>query len=847
MVDSLKFNKDKHDWLQESLEKSSRDLQKRTESDKWLQTELDQYEQRMIVHEEHKQKETKRYENLRRAIELVREKLRTKHVEAGKYEEQKANHDQQIEQQKSMIRDTARHHNIRGYETELDEMQISEYMESISKLYKDQTSNIERVRRETEREMKELQDILTHLGERKSALQEGKNSARQQSTSNERKIVLCQSEFNRIDIDEGAKTLLEANIEDLTSRLQKSKDNYRNGAWDTKAQESNYSLRSLEDDGEKLNRELIHGTKQAGDLARLDYLKKELVDRQRGLDTMTGAHGGRFGKMLGHNWQPASLEIDFQKVIDRVAGELKEAERRRDSVSRDLEQIEFQMRSTRRDLKKGEQELQKCAQHIRESMQGEPEEYTETMEGLQRDRDIVKADVENMSTMRKWYSDCLETANENQKCRLCVRPFRGDQERVQFVARIEKLMSRGAADVLEELKDIEVDLQRAKDAGHSHETWSRLSTTELPRLNSEVKKLEGNRETLLREIEGHDKRVNDREETTRDVQTLSKPIANILKYSHDIASFKEQTEELAGKQDDAGLSRTLEDIQEQLEAVRAKSRDLRGNVTKLAVEKERARSQTSTLELDLSKATNNLTTANYQLEKKANISREIDDLQKVNQEHRDTTGRLDKQIQELAPRIAEEETKLDDIKQRGSIKEKELQQGASRLADTTNKFRLAEQNIQAYIDGGGSAKLAKCHREIEGAQQEIGETEAEQKQLVLEINKISDELRNHQETKRIIAANITYRQSQQELGTVKTEIAKLSAQNAEADLAHHTTQSEYWHQQHKLASTAETSKMSTMKAKDDVLMGLLKDWDTDHREAAHKYKESHIKVEVRRN
>lgn len=265
----------------------------------------------------------------------------------------------------------------------------------------------------------------------------------------------------------------------------------------------------------------------------------------------------------------------------------------------------------------------------------------------------------------------------------------------------------------------------------------------------------------------------------------------------------------------------------------------------MTADKERARSHMNTLELDLSKARNNLTTANHQLEKKAGIFAQIEDLRKVNHEHWERMKRLDEQIQSLAPQIAEEEAKSDDIKQRGASKEQELQQEATKLSDSVHKLELARQSIQAYVDAGGSDKLSRCQREIDSAQQEIGRTENEQKQVIIEINKISEQLRNHQETKRMIVENIKYRRNLRELESVKAEIAKLGAQNAEADFERYKKEASYWQHQHKLHSTAETSKLGTMKAKDDQLMQLLDDWNTDYKDAAFKYKESHIKVEVK--
>lgn len=846
MIESLKLGQEKQDWLQKNVNELSQDLNERTESDEWLQTEVDQYEQRMAVHEEHKKQQTTQYETLRIIIEQGREKLKIKHTEAGKHEEQKANHEQQIERRKILVRETARHHNIRGYDTDLDDHHIREYTERISKLSKDQNAAVERIRRDTEREMRASQETLSKLGERKSALSEGKSSAKQQSISNDRKIGSLQSELSDIKIDEGGRAILEGNIEDLQFRLKKSKGELEAACWESKLHESNAKLRLLEDEMAQLNRELIQGTKQAGDLAKLEHLKSELKISQRSLDTMVGAHTDRLQNIVGQKWHLSSLEIDFQNVLDQRSRQVKEAERQRDDVSRKLEQVEFQLMTVRAELENGEKDLESCVQIIRESTQGEPDHYTEDLKEMQINRDILKADVDNYSIVRKYYSDSIKYADKHDKCKLCSRHFHADQERRLFIDEMEKKIAKNTMeDVQRQLREMEIELQDAKNAGPSHDTWLQLSKTKLPKLQVKLRSFEKSRESVLQEVEGHDNTVNDLDDAKRDAETLSKPVASILKYSHDIMSFELQYQELAASQKDAGLTRTLEDIQENLELTGGSLRTIRENIAKMTADKECARSQMNTLELDLSKARNNLTTANHQLEKKAGIFAQIEDLRKVNHEHWERMKRLDEQIQSLAPQIAEEEAKSDDIKQRGASKEKELQQEATKLSDSVHKLELARQSIQAYIDAGGSYKLSGCQREIDNAQQEIGRTENEQKLVIIEINKISEQLRNHQETKRMIVENIKYRRNLRELESVKAEIDKLSAQNAEADFERHKKEASYWQHQHKLYSTAETSKLGTMKAKDDQLMQLLDDWNTDYKDAAFKYKESHIKVEVK--
>lgn len=845
VVESLKLGKEKQDWLQENLDELSQNLKERTESDTWLQTELDQYDQRMTVHEEKEQKLTKQYETLKRTIEQVRGKLHTKHIEAGKYEEQKTSHDQQIETRKFLVRETARHHNIRGYETDLNEHQIREYLERVSKLYKDQNATVERMRRETEREMRTSLDLLSELGGKKSALSEGKSSAKKQSIFNDRRIGSHQSELSTIEIDEGRRAILEVNVEDLQSQLKKSTDDFSVAAWDTRLQESNIQLRLLEDETEQLNRELFQGTKQTGELAKLDHLKNELKNSRRSLDTMIGAHNQRFQSIIGQKWHPLGLDVDFQNVIDRRSQHLKEAERQRDDLCRKLEQVEDQLMRVRRELKKSEKDLESSAQIIRDSIQGEPEYYAEELENMQTNRDVRKSDVDNYSNLRRFYSDSIKYAGTHEKCKLCSRRFDA-QEREAFNEAMGKKIAKNTIDELQkQLGIMEIELEAAKKAGPSHDNWLRLSVNELPKLRIELKKCEETRGLLLKEIEEHDKTVIDREEAKRDADTIAKPVASILKYSHDISSYEAQIQEHTAKQKDSGLSRTLDEIQELLRLTGGKSRTTRAAVAKIASEKDQARSHMNTLELQLSKARNNLTSANHQLEKKVSLLQQIEELRKLNHEHRETMGRLEEQIQSIVPRMAEEETKLDDIRKRGASKEKALQQEASNLSVSVHKLKLADQSIQAYLDAGGLDKLVKCRRDIESAQQDIGCIENEQKQIAVEINQIREQLRNHHETKRTIVENIKYRRSLRELESVKTEIAKLSAQNAEADVEHHKKEASFWQQQLKLHTTAETSKLGTMKAKDDQLMQLLNDWNTDYKDAAFKYKETHIKVEVR--
>ena len=828
-------------WVKELSE----GLLERSESDEWLQSEVDEFEQRVIVHKKQRDEYVKQHEEISHVLEQSREKLRRKENEAGRYEEQKRNHEQQLRDRKTLVKEGARSHSIRGFDGDLDDIQINEYLERITILLKDQQAAVEKVRLETEREMQKAQKVISDLGERRSAINENKSSTRQQVTTNDDRIATSQADLNKIDIDEGGKAVLEDNIEDLEGRLQRAKADAKEAIWEMKIKDNNVQLSALDEESKQLNRDLVQASRQAGDLASLNVRKQNLKESQRSLEKMRVVHNDRLQALVEQQWQPSNLEHAYQRVLQRKADELQDAESVRDREIRCLEQVEYKLNSTRADLNRDQADLEKCTKVIRENVESEPEEYEAAMADLQEGRDTRKADVDGFGHQQDFYEKAFKKAQRDNHCNLCLRGFNRGEEREAFLKRIENIISKQSLKaVQDELKELEELLRRGKEAGPSHDMWVRLSKTELPRLQKHKKSLEKEREEILEKIEGFQRTADKHGEAKKDLDSLAKPVASIVKYSEEVAKFTAQVQELSAKHEDAALSCTADDMQGQLEAVNSKAQAIRKVIEKLIDDKGRANSTISSLELDLSKARNNLAVATYQLDKKSDVSRQVEELRRANQLHRETIQEIDEQLGELASQIDEEIARRDNARQRGLEKESSLQSEANKLSVSVSKLKLVEHNIQTYAEEGGAEKLARSQREIETAQQEIQQNLGEQKQVTVKVNKISEELRNQDETKRTIEYNIKYRKGLRDLEALRIEIANLSEQNAEADQHHWTKQSNRWQAKFNALSTEMTSKLGAARAKDDALNKNIADWETEFKTAAQDYKQAHIEVEV---
>ncbi|OGM46929.1 DNA repair protein Rad50 [Aspergillus bombycis] len=788
--------------IQSTIDNLKRHLVELDDSDEWLQANLEQFESKQLQYEQQEEAQKENYMEIKEQIERTRQKLGVKQAEYGKFENDKANFERQVERRQRMTKEIARSNNIRGFDNILDQGDVDEFLRKVRKLLKDQNQTLDRVKREAQGELREVQTALNDIAQQKSALQETKNAARRQMAANDKESTTYQGKLNEINVDEGVQAALEANIEDIQSHLSQAKGRAKSASWDKEIHDINSEIRGLEDESSRLNSELIDATKRAGDLARLDHLKKELKERERSLETMKGAHGERLSKLVSQDWKPDTLEQEFHNVLEEQSKQVSRAENERDGVSRELEQVEFRLKSAKKILGQRQKALKECIEEIREAINDEPEEFPEVLRQRQAQLDIARKDAEQYAGIAK----------------------------------------RDADD--EDVKNLEEDLEAARAASTSYDTWSRLQQTEIPELEKEEEQYVLQRDELLNQLEDRDKIVSEKTEKKRDVEALSKTVNTVIRYDGELKSIRSQIQGLSSKQQDTTSARTLEDIQDEIAAIGEKSRALKKNLSKLTHDKEQTQSEINNLELQLRDVKSNLDNAKFQLERKSDLLTRIEEYKNLNNQQRETIAKADRDIEDLTPELLKVQAKYDDISQRAEARERDMQQTISQMSESVHQLELANEEIDAYNERGGPTQLERSKRELEQIEKQIGQLEAEQADITKEINKISSQLKDSENTKRQYADNLTYRQATRALDEVTQEIEQLAAQNAEVDRSRFKDESERRTREHNALAAKQASRMGEMKSKDDQLMQLLADWNTDYKDAAPKYKEAHIKVET---
>lgn len=590
------------------------------ESDEWLQSTLEQFEARQQELGASMKTKQEQYVGCSDQIKGLRTHLDVKLAAKGKFQQEKEEYERQVLRRKTSIRDTAAKHEIRGYDDLTDDSLVEEFIYRMRKTLKDQQKALDSAKREHDVEKRDAQSVVNKLSEKKESVQKDKIAAKRQIALNDREASGYQKKVNEIKVDEGSKAVIDSRIEQLSKKIEDARNAAASAGWEKKLKDSNAELRDREDDSTRLNNELVQGTRRAGEMARLAHVKQELKERETSLQTLLSAHGDRITSILGRDWTADNVARLYKDALESAANEVKSAERESADAARQLEQIQYKQKSARESLTKKKASAQQSEEKIRAVTTNEPSEYEQDLLDAQTAADRAREGTKGSKQLHDYFLRILETLNSDKPaCRVCNRGFKNTDDPV--FKRMRKSVEQNVQQTLKEIEDVDADtyeneLKEILDLKAPYETWKTLTEDEIPSLESEVSSLSQERDSVLAKIEKRDKVVAERQQIKKELETISETVSSLSKCETEIKTLKGQVGDLSGKQSQHAGGRTLDDIQEELGKVGDQIRAVKKQITRFMTEQDQSKTDLSAMELDLRDLKGELSTANYQLEKK---------------------------------------------------------------------------------------------------------------------------------------------------------------------------------------------------------------------------------------
>lgn len=834
----------------ESVETLQDNLKQMAESDDELQEMLDQYEERIATYATQQDDSRQQYGALKEELQQDRNTLGSKQGEIGKYEAQKEQHDRQIQHRESLIKETAKRHSIRGYDYEITDKHVSDFQQVLGKMSRDQNKTLDRVREDTQQELREAQNDLNQLNTRRSNLSQSKEAARTTITSNDKRISDLQRSSNQIQADEGSESILQDRKSKTEQQLNNANSEAASGRFDERIQEATEAARTLEDKKERLTAELGDATRQARESASIDYARNELQTQQHSLEKLKKVHHKRISQLVDAEWDPSTLDNTFQSVLSEKTGKVKEATSRRDIAQTKLDNVNFQMSSLESQLKKKRLELQQYERTVKEAIQKDDiSDFDETLQQLEDDYDATSTDKAKFEAQIEYMRQCLMIAERDNACRLCQRALHDDRSQsftaAGFIDRLNRIIEKAEINMqADNAEELLAELEAARNAKPSYELATRLRNTDIPALQKDIANLSTERDSANKQLEDQDAVIHDLEAEKQDVEALSRDVQNIVHNHNEVIKLSAQVEDLTQKQKSAGLSRGIDAVQADLKIVTDESRNARNTLEQLTSERDKSRNLVTSLQLKIRDISAELNNAQSKLKEKRALLDRIEELKAENSKQRETMRGLDKDIEGLAPEIEQAQYNYDDISRRATEKVQRAHDEASKLSDSVRQLTQADREINAYIDRGGPQQLARTHRDIENLQGEIARIESEMLEVTRRVKKIEDTMRDTEMTKQSIKDNLRYRKAKRALETLQIEIEQLEEHGAERDKDHYEREAQYWDTQYHQLNTSKTSVERDMKNKDDQLTELMEEYKSLYENAASNYREAHIKVET---
>src|SRR5690606_14467585 len=148
-------------------------------------------------------------------------------------------------------------------------------------------------------------------------------------------------------------------------------------------------------------------------------------------------------------------------------------------------------------------------------------------------------------------------------------------------------------------------------------------------------------------------------------------------------------------------TKSADEIHELQAGCSEKMRVVKNKIAKITADKQRARDQLNSLELEKSELRNKLTNAARQLERKTDFQNQIQALKEEHSHQRDQVQKANEDLEALEPEIIEARSLRDDTLQRGRAKEQTMAEERDFVASSVSELKMVESDIQDYIARGG--------------------------------------------------------------------------------------------------------------------------------------------------
>ena len=529
IVQDLKNKRDQLEYRQDAVSELKTTLEELTEDDEWLQKTLSEYEEKMGRYRADADENKAQYGVLQKDLLKGRKDHSSQLAEQGRLQSDKEKHERQLVTRMEMVHAAAQQHDFHGFDGELTDAQVKSFNDKIQKLLADKKRDLDRTQNQTTKEVDKVNATISELESKKSARTQDRSFAKKRIAAIEKRTDILQNDMKLIDVDEGAKALLDGQFKDVEGKLRKVHSDSEKSAFDPQIQQENEGLWNLEAENERLGRELVECTRLASERAQLDLRKGELADRKRKLDIRMTTAKDKLDGVVGSDWTAATLEDKFQGASRRQNKAVSQARQHRDQMREKLQTLSYRAKTAKDTEKSRSDEAAKCEKAVYDYIltvneeSGSADDYPGEVSHYEEKVEESKSEIGLWDALAQYYGQCQSTLAKKGACKLCERPFEANQAaaRSRMEKKIkERLNPKDKIETEEELQESSAVLDALRDLRPQYDTYKRANE-ELPTLKQNCKTIEFEYEALERQFEDVQAAAASEEEKLREIESTN--------------------------------------------------------------------------------------------------------------------------------------------------------------------------------------------------------------------------------------------------------------------------------------------------------------------------------------
>ncbi|CAN6722690.1 unnamed protein product [Malus baccata var. baccata] len=518
------------------------------------------------------------------------------------------------------------------------------------------------------------------------------------------------------------------------------------------------------------------------DRTKLSMKKNDLENRKRQHRKIINENRERVRGVLKGRFPPEKdLRGEISQVLSAVTMEFDDLSTKSREAENEVNMLQTRIQEINNNIYKHRKEMDSKRRYIESKLQALDQQsftvdyYPTVLDSAKEKRDVEKRKYNFADGMRQMFDPFERVARANHICPCCERPF-SLQEEDEFV----KKQRMNAASSAEKLKVLAAESSTA-DSFFQQLDRLRMVYEEYVNIGKErIPNAERELDDLTQEMEQKSQALDDvlavsaQVKAEKDsIQALMEPIENADRLFQDIQREQKLVDELAHKLDQGHGSRSMQDIESELDNLLETKDNLHREVMKL-------RSEQMDLQDDLSTVKTRWHNVREEKIKAANLLSDVKRAEEELERLTEEKNRVDldeKLLAESLRPLSKEKDKLlgyhNDLKVKLNREYDEQAERKREYEQEVEALNMINSKIKEYNDSKKGEKLQEIQEKQHLLESQLQSCKTRKKEILAELNKSKDLRANQDQVRRNIEDNLSYRKTKAEVEELTCELESL--------------------------------------------------------------------------